>query len=223
MPEAAFTAAPPPWRPPSPLPEKWETDRLTIRWYRTPDATALFDAVNTSRGHLLPWLPWCRNDYHKVEDAVFAIEWFRRWGDGGHDDAFQSVPGYVLGVFLRADGTLVGGTGFNRLFTPVGTAETGYWTDIRHVRRGYCAEATRGMISWGFTPQSQGGWGFRRIHIFASAQNTASCNVPRSIGLHQCQHARADRWVEGVGLTDSLGWDVLPEEWNVAAQRKAPA
>lgn len=208
-----------PWTPPKPLPDRFRTARLVIRWYDQRDAATLDDSIRRSRDTLLPWLPWCKADYTKPEDAIYNIEWFRRWRDGGHDPEYQSAPGYVFGAFLQESGTLVGGTGFARLFVRTGTAEIGYWTDAAHRRKGYCAEATRGMISWGFTPREAGGWGFSRIHIFAAAANTASCAVSDSIGLRRCQYARRDRYIPGVGLADSVGWDVLPEEWDVDAQR----
>jgi RimJ/RimL family protein N-acetyltransferase len=210
------------WTPPATPPQQFLTKRLTLRWYEPEDASMLFESVNASRAAMLPWLPWCKDDYHKPADATFNIEWFRRWRDGGHDPEFKSIPGYVLGVFLTASNQLVGGIGLARLFRASHTAEIGYWTDSRHTRNGYCAEATRGLISWAFTPQSQGGWGFRRVHIFASSANTASCAVPKSIGLHQFMRARQDRWTDGLGFTDTLGWDVLLNEWDVQSQRKIP-
>jgi hypothetical protein len=75
------------------------------------------------------------------------------------------------------------------------------------------------VLSWGFTPQKNGGFGFRRVHIFASAANTASCRVPRKLGLREIMHARKDRWIVRLGWTDSIAWDVLAEEWDIQRRR----
>ncbi|MDX2017977.1 MAG: GNAT family N-acetyltransferase [Planctomycetota bacterium] len=199
------------------------TPRLTVRWYEPADAEALTRAVQRSRETLLPWLPWAKNDYTKPEDGVYNIEWFRRWRDGGpnggHDAEFQSIPGYVLGVFLNTTGELVGGTGLARMNIRTHSAEIGYWTDATHRGKGYCPEATAGLISWCFTPQREGGWGFRRVHIVAGNLNTASCRVCEKLGLREYMNAREDRVVEGVGLVGTRGWDVLAGEWDIARQR----
>jgi RimJ/RimL family protein N-acetyltransferase len=202
------------WAPPAPLPAQFVTERLTIRWYQQSDAEMLTRVIRRSRDVLLPWLPWARNDYTKPEDGVYNIEWFRRWRDGGHDAEFQSIPGYVMGIFLNTTGEMVGGTGLARMNIRTHTAEIGYWTDAPQRGRGYCPEATAGLISWCFRPQAESGWGFRRVHILAASENTASCRVCEKLGLRQYMHAREDRIVEGVGLSGTRGWDVLAGEWD---------
>lgn len=217
---------PPAWSPPSPLPARFETPRLVLRWFETSDAKALFEAVNRSRDTMVPWLPWAGSDHMTIEQSIYNIEWFRRGRVAG-EDAFMNLAGYVLGAFDKSTGTLVGGTGLNRFSRGTHNAETGYWVDADHRRNGYCAEMTAAVLSWAFMPQhvagseggSGGGFGLRRVHIFAASNNTASCGVPRKLGLREEMHTRQDRWVDGIGWCDTIGWGVLAEEWDVAGMR----
>ncbi len=167
---------------------------------------------------MLPWLPWAASDHLSVEQSIYNIEWFRR-GRERWDDAFMNLAGYVLGAFETATGRLVGGNGLNRFSLSTHNAETGYWVDSGFQRRGFAAEMTAGLLSWAFTPQAQGGWGLRRVHIFAASANAASCGVPRKLGLRQELHTRKDRWVEGHGWCDTLGWAVLSDEWDIPGQK----
>lgn len=210
-------AKPPVWTPPSPLPARFDTARLVLRWYEPSDAAALFDVVTRSRSTMLPWLPWAASDHRSIEESIYNIEWFRR-GRSNWDDAYMNIAGYVVGAFEKSTGKLIGGTGLNRFTRSTHNAETGYWVDAALLRRGYCTEMTAGILSWAFTPQNAGGFGLRRVHIFAAANNIASCGVPRKLGLRQEIHTLKDRWVDGIGLCDTLGWGVLADEWDCGAQ-----
>ena len=75
------------------------------------------------------------------------------------------------------------------------------------------------MISWGFTPQSQGGWGLRRIHIKCAQRNSASQAVPAKIGRKEEIRSRQERFVPGMGWVETLGWGVLADEWDCARMK----
>lgn len=127
--------------------------------------------------------------------------------------------GYVLGAFDRANGELLAGCGFNRIDADLHNAETGYWVRADRQRNGIAARSLAATLSWGFTPQAAGGFGFRRIHIFAADANVASCGVPRKLKLNETLRTRADRWVAGLGWCGTISWDVLAEEWDCAGGR----
>ena len=198
-------SAPKPWVAPDPLPGPTVTDRLVIRRYELGDAEALFRAIEASRESLHPWLPWARSDHRTLEDSQTRTEAFLRGyqalTDGDGDDV-------VLAIFDHG-GTLVGGTGYHRIDRQFATAEVGYWIHVDHRRRGYCTEATHGVISAGFAD-----WGFRRIHIQCSVANEPSAAVPRRLGLrHEATFVRS-RWDDTIGWNDQLSFAVLADEWN---------
>lgn len=215
---------PAPWTAPKPIPDGLVTPRLVLRLYQPGDELALNESVNHSRTTLVPWLPWGKTAHLTLHDTIHDMVRFRNQsaelGKGGM---------LVLGAFLRDGGALAGGTGFHTVVPDLHQAEIGYWMDARHRRKGLCAEATRWMISWMLTPQSEAltmadgrtisGWGFRRMEILCAGGNGPSAAVPRSVGLRQEQHRQLDRWVDDRGWDDTLCWGVLRDEWDVERQR----
>lgn len=212
-------AAPAPWTPPARVPDRFLSDRFLIRRYDAADAPALFHAIDAFRESYLPWLPWARTEHRTPADSAAAIERFYASAAAPLLPEHNAILGYVYGVFDRASGELVGGTGFNRITPQSHNAETGYWVRADRRRQGIATEVLAATITAGFTPRDLGGFGFRRIHIFAAAANTASCGVPDKLGLRRIMHARQDRWIGGLGWSDAIGWDVLGHEWDPIRSR----
>jgi ribosomal-protein-serine acetyltransferase len=205
---------PPPWTPPTALLPRFAYRGLVLRPFEEADAAALLDAVESSRAALLPWLSWARTEHRSLEASRAAIVRFGCCAADPLQAENNATLGYVLGVFDAADGQLLGGSGFNRIRAATHDAETGYWVRASRRREGVASRALTAALTWGFLPQAQGGFGFRRVHLFAAAANGASCGVPRKLGLRQMLHARQERWEEGVGWCDTLGWDALADEWT---------
>lgn len=212
----SFLNDPDPWRAPDPLPGPIETERLVLRLYEHGDAAALLEALDSDRNGLLPWIVWVRTDNRTIAECHYSIELFRR--------AVQE-PGcntFTMGIFDRATGRLVGGTGLHRIQPGSRVAEIGYWVRSDRRGQGIATEATAALITAGFAPQAEGGWGFRRITILCAAQNLASAAVPRKLGLRLELRARQERYLDGVGYHDLLGFALLAEEWDRAAGRALP-
>ncbi len=197
----------------------FRTDRLELRFYAHADAPSLLAALDADRPSLLPWMPWSLKECRNLPEVYFSIERMRR-------DRERTVPtadDFALGIFDRADGAVVGGTGLHRMNLEAAEAEIGYWIRGDRASRGLCTEAIGGLITWGFTSQAAGGWGLRRLHIRCAGQNAASRRVPAKLGLRQELHIKDARWVDGLGYDDALGWGVLADEWDIAAGRLRPA
>lgn len=210
------------WRPPRRLATRVETPRLVIRGYELDDAPAVFEAINASREHLLPWLPWV-DDHRELagtvryiaSQMVIASDPSTLSGDG-------SRMGLGVGIFEREGGAFVGGTGFNDVRPSTASAETGYWIRADRAGRGYCTEAMRHWLSWLLGAQEAGGLGLARVRIYCSSANAASRRIPEKLGLRQEVHQRADVHTPGVGVTDRLGWGVLRDEWDCARHAMRP-
>jgi RimJ/RimL family protein N-acetyltransferase len=201
---------PPPWIAPDPLPARLETARLVLRFWRHEDAPAMLEAIDVDRALLTRWMPWPGVDNRNLAECTYNIERFRRRSerqDGPPAD-------YAIGIFDRTTGRVVGGTGFHRIDFENGQAEVGYWIRPDRHRQGLCTEAVAALLGWGFGPQPQGGWGFRRIVIECAEPNVASQGVPEKLGLRRELHARRHRWVDELGWVDTLGWGVDAEEWT---------
>ncbi|MBX3404436.1 MAG: GNAT family N-acetyltransferase [Phycisphaeraceae bacterium] len=203
-------AAPAPWRAPDPLPGSFDTARLTLRFWKPPDAAAMLAAIDIDRGAFLPWLPWVREDNRTVEECASAIERQR----GKRERTDPPADDFTIAIFERASGAVIGGTGLHRVNHAAHEAEIGYWVRADRRREGLCAEAVAGLITWAFARAEAGGWGLRRIHIRCAGGNEASQRVPTKLGLRMEGRLRKDRWVDGRGWDDTLIWGVLVGEWD---------
>ena len=188
---------------------RFETPRLLVRSYELTDAEALFEAVSSSREHLLPWMAWAREGHtdaassaHYITGQILAMRDSKAFGNVG------------VGIFDKQSGRLLGGTGVHGVHRDTASAETGYWVRADATNRGVCTEATAGVLSWALGEQEMGGLGLRRVVIYCSAANAPSRRVPEKLGLRAEVMQRQDYFVPGIGCTDRLGWGVLAEEWD---------
>src|SRR3972149_4184739 len=61
------------------IPEEVIGFRVLLRPYRPEDAAALWEAIQESREHLAPWMPWV-HDYHSLDVARAYVARARaRW------------------------------------------------------------------------------------------------------------------------------------------------
>lgn len=206
-------STPPAWSPPRPAPRSLRTSRFLLRAYEPDDAQRLLDAINADRASLLPWLPWARTDNRTLAECTFNVERFRR----AHED--EATSELAFGIFNVTSGDLLGGTGFVRLNRAGHQGEIGYWVRGDRTRQGIATEVTAWMISFGLRRQDQGGLGLRRIIIHCVAENVASRSVPTKLGLRLEVAAKAERWQQGMGYVDILGWGVNLGEWDTENHR----
>jgi RimJ/RimL family protein N-acetyltransferase len=200
--------APRAWEKPDPLPGPIQTERTVLRWWEPRDAEGLEEAVSGDRQALLPWLPWAASSHASAEESLETIQRFAR--DRNQADARD----FVMGIFDRATGAVIGGTGFHRLSVEDLMGEIGYWIRGSAQRRGYATEAVSGLITAGFGP-----WGFRRITICCAGRNVASQAIPEKLGIRLEGVEREANWIDGVGWDDHLTYAVLAHEWDAGAGR----
>lgn len=143
-------------------------DRILIRRYTQDDVDALYGAVRESIPELAAWLPWAHDAYHR-DDSVYWVA-SRAW-------AWEHAEEYSFAICDAAAGTLLGGVGLNRLDTPHGTGNLGYWVRSSAVGRGVATEAAGLAARFGFEDV-----GLRRIEIIAALGNIASCRVAEKLG-----------------------------------------
>ncbi len=99
------------------------TQRMVIRCWQPGDAPLLKKAIDESREHLKPWMPWAHNEPETVQTYVDRTRRWRGMFDLGQD--------FVFGIFDRSEKIVLGGTG---LHTRVGESarEIGYWIHKDH-------------------------------------------------------------------------------------------
>ena len=99
------------------------TPRLCLRCWQPKDAAALKTAVDESREHLIPWMPWAKEET-TLRAQVDRLRRVRAQFDLGED--------FIYGIFSRDEKQVLGSSG---LHTRVGTLarEIGYWVHVDHI------------------------------------------------------------------------------------------
>lgn len=186
--------------------DELQGERVTIRRWRDHDASALWEAVECSREHLKAWQPWV--DEHISLD--FSREYIRRmqaqWA------LREDLP---MGIWLRANGLLLGATGLHRFDWRVPSMEIGYWLRPEMQGRGYVSEATRLVLSLAFTHLKA-----ERVEIRCDAENVRSAAVPTRLGFAHEARLRASRRNSAGELSDSCIFAMTRADYLVACARK---
>ena len=217
--QSSLASPPAPWLAPQAVRDNalftWSTSRILLRYWQPADAPAMLAALNVDRASFLPWLPWVKTQNKDVDECLNSISKM-------HERRTRTDPpadDFTLAIIDPATNFPIGGTGLHRIVHAAHEGEIGYWIrpDLR--RQGLCTHALAALLSWAFTPQSQQGWGLRRIHIRCAASNLASQRVPCKLNLREEARLVAERFVNTVGWEDTLVWGVLAHEWDIAAMR----
>lgn len=201
---------PTPWSRPEPLPDWIETPRTVVRLHRPGDGKAMFEAIDASRESLLPWMAWARHSHGSVEESEAYVASTTR----GYRE--RLCLDYPMGIFDRATGMWLGGTGLHELDITLGQAEVGYWIRGDRQGEGLCTEAVRALLAVALAGQERGGWGLRRLVVYHAIQNVASRKVCERLGLRQEALLRQARFIgppgEGPGWYDVVGYGILADE-----------
>lgn len=99
-----------------------------------------------------------------------------RW-IAGHAERFRQREILVLAVTLRASGELAGCISL-RLHDDHERAEMGYWMGVPYWNHGYCSEAARALVAYGFEQM-----GLHRIYAHHLTRNPASGRVMQKAGM----------------------------------------
>jgi RimJ/RimL family protein N-acetyltransferase len=140
---------------------------------------------------------------HPYEDGM-AEEWI-----GTHRERFERGELANFAVVLRDDGRLVGAIGLviNQQFE---SAELGYWVGKPYWGQGYCTEAARAVLHYGFTVL-----GLNRIHAHHLSRNPASGRVMEKIGMtyEGCLSQHVKKWgdFEDIKVYGILRSDYKPQ------------
>ena len=178
-----------------PAPPVLETARLVLRPFALTDAADVcrlageFAVADTTL--LIP---------HPYPESA-AEEWIAT-----HAPKFASGEQVTCAITLRADGALIGGIGLG-VVRAHARAALGYWTGVPYWGCGYCTEAARALVGYGFTVL-----GLERIEAEHFARNPASGRVMQKLGMRREGTLRA-RHMKWGRPEDSIVYSVLRGEW----------
>lgn len=151
------------------IPGELQGPRVLVRPYRPEDAEALWEAVEESRAHLSPWLPWV-HDYRSPDDArAFVVRARARW---------LLREDLTVGIFDRGSGRFLGGSGLHRINWALRNFEIGYWIRASAEGRGYVTEAVHLLTRLAFDVLQA-----NRVEIRMEPENARSRKVAERLGF----------------------------------------
>lgn len=171
-----------------------ETERLRLRPFRTADA----DDVQRLAGDRAI-ADTTLNIPHPYEDGL-AEKWI-----SNHRDWFECGEQAVFAVTLKPTGELIGAIGL-RITPDDQRAELGYWIGKPYWGRGYCTEAAKAVLDFGFNQLD-----LNRVYAHHLSRNPASGRVMQKIGMthegHLRQHVKKWNVLEDLELYGRLKGD----------------
>ena len=163
---------------------KLETERLVLRQFTLDDAKQV-QKLAGDRQIATTTL----NVPHPYEDGM-AEEWI-----GTHEELYQSRKGAPFAITLKESGELIGAISIMSIVEEH-QGELGYWMGTPYWNKGYCTEAAREMLRYGFMER-----GLNRIHASYFARNPASGRVMEKLGMSY----------EGLRRQHILKWKVFED------------
>ena len=145
---------------------KLKTERLLLRPFTLEDAPTVQqlagdrDIVSTTLA-----IP------HPYEDGM-AEEWI-----GTHQGGYERGENVNFAITLTNEDVLIGAIGL-AIHSSDENAELGYWVGKPFWNNGYCTEAARGVVEYGFTDL-----GLNRIYARHMTRNPPSGRVMEKIGM----------------------------------------
>ena len=141
-----------------------------------------------------------QNIPHPYEDGM-AADWIST-----HEPKFKANELAVFAITSNTDDALVGAIGLtiDRSFD---RAELGYWLGEPYWELGYCSEAAKAILQYGFEDL-----GLNRIHACYMARNPSSGRVLQKIGMSNEGVARQHAKKHGK-FEDLILYGLIRDDW----------
>jgi ribosomal-protein-alanine N-acetyltransferase len=128
-----------------------------------------------------------------------------------HQDAYEANKELTLAITCKAEEKLIGAISLLSISAPHQRAELGYWVGKDYWNQGFCSEAAKALINFGFDQLR-----LNRICARCYGTNLASIKVMERSGMRhegrQREHERKEHHFEDVVL-----YAVLKSDWAQAS------
>ncbi len=181
------------------LPEELAGERVLVRPYRPGDGDALWEAVEESREHLRPWMPWVGDHKSPADSEAYARRAQARW---------LLREDLSVGVWERVTGRFLGGSGLHQADLDVPAFEIGYWLRASAEGRGYMTEAAALLCRLAFETLKA-----NRVCIQCDSRNVRSAAIPRRLLFVQEATLRNHHRDTSGELRDTLIFALTPEDY----------
>ena len=178
---------------------KLQTERLILREFTlddAPEVQRLAGAPELARMTLLIPHPY---------EVGMAEEWITSLRP-----SYEAGEQVTFAVVLREGGDLVGCVGIN-LNARDENAELGYWIGKPYWGQGYCTEAAREMVHYGFEVL-----GLHRIHANHFGSNLASGRVLQKLGMSH-EGTRRHHYKKWGEYEDQVEYGLLASDWRATS------
>lgn len=181
-----------------PLFDELRDPRVVVRPYRSEDAAALREAVEESREHIRPWLPFA--------DAHQTIEESRDWI--AHTMAEWLLrENFALGIWEANTARYLGGIGLHPRDWAVRSFEIGYWLRASAEGHGYMSEAARLLVEAAAHLLHA-----NRLAIRCDARNRRSAAVAERLGFVREGELRNHSLAADGTLRTTLVYGLTPDD-----------
>jgi ribosomal-protein-serine acetyltransferase len=151
------------------LPDELVGERVLLRPWDERDAHALWEAVDSTRASLAEYMPWV-HEFRVPADAASTIRRLR--------SLWLTRAELIVGIFDKATGAVLGGSGLSRIDWQIRRFEIGYWLRDSVVGRGYATETVQVLTRFAF-----GQLDANRVELQMIPSNTRSRAIPERLGF----------------------------------------
>jgi RimJ/RimL family protein N-acetyltransferase len=181
------------------LPVQLVGERVIVRPWAEPDSADLWEAIDSSRDHLEPWMPWVGR-YRNPDDALaYTRRSQARW---------LLREDLAVAIVERGTGRVVGGSGLHRIDWTYRLFEIGYWVSADAQGRGYASETVQLLARLAFDDLAA-----NRVELRIDTQNIRSLRVAERLGFVLEGTLRRRFPAPGGEPTDMHVLALLPEEY----------
>ena len=184
------------------LPDEFPGPRVLVRPYRPGDGAAMWDAIEESREHLRPWMPWVEEHACPDDSERFVRRAQARW---------LARESLMTGIWSRSDGTFLGSSGLESLDWDTPSFEVGYWLRPSQQGHGYATETVRLMCRLAFETL-----GAARLFLRCDVRNARSAAVARRAGFVQEAMFRNESRDPRGELRDMVFFAMVREDYETA-------
>lgn len=167
-----------------------ETKRLQLYPLDATDTRELWSAVESSRPHLEPWLPWVPFNTDLDSSGRYAEASAADW------DAARATR---FTIRDRASHRFLGVIGLESFAHLHESVELGYWLRIDSWGKGLMTEAGKGVLDWAFSSVNA-----HRVRVAAATDNHPSLHVIQRLGFRFEGIARQAERVNGRWLDHAV-------------------
>ncbi|MGE5412297.1 MAG: GNAT family N-acetyltransferase [Clostridiales bacterium] len=127
---------------------------------------------------------------------------------GTHKSDFENCKGAVFAIVLKGSQKLCGAIGLSSIDMHYERAELGYWIGVPYWGQGYCTEAAKEVVRFGFEDLK-----LNRIYAQYFSANTASGRVMQKIGMQRegCLRQHVKKYDK---FMDIVCYAILKDEWK---------